>query len=71
MKCDANLFPNLDHLKNNNSWGSNTLDAAASQDVKDIFDENYSPTPGMDEETLFNKKMEFVCTVFNNFWLFP
>jgi hypothetical protein len=68
MRMDSTLFPTLDNLNDYVKWESSTLDIAASQNIKQVFDKTYSPTPGSLEADLFEKKKEFVSAVFIDTW---
>jgi hypothetical protein len=68
MRRDPSLFPKLDNLKDYIKWESNTLDVAASQNVREVFDKTYSPMPGSEEANLFEKKKQFVRAAFIGSW---
>ena len=64
IKRDASLYPNLKDHRQWNNWNRAVLAQANTHDIQDVFDPNYVPTPG-EQEQLFREKNRFAYAVLN------
>jgi len=62
IKRDASLFVVLKDLKQWDSWHRSTVAQARAQDVYDVLDPAYSPTPA--DKDLFEAKQRYMYAVF-------
>ena len=64
VKRDSSQFNNFKEGKYWDTWRRNTLATARAQNVDEVLDPSYSPSTA-EEQSLFNEKQKFMCSVFS------